>query len=255
MVNSHVMISSFIIDKFRIVPNVGEVYTLDLNRWKISRKGPKGIGTKKGHFNEDAEKKLSDDYETPMGTVVKKIIDNINNGIANELTSDEIRVIFKFTLMLFVRHPDILSKAFKKTEIAQYFIKEIEPSKIVDLLEKTNLYNNLFYDAYPVIIHNHTNISFVSSVSGYSVYSSNVNDKICWYLPIAPNIMLHIVNNEVLEKIYQNNAYSRTDEKNIKFVNEKITETAINNKVQFIFSNDNNELNRLKSKYAPQGNK
>lgn len=191
-VESHIINSWFLIDKFRISHNDGQVFTLNLKDLKLSRKGPKELGTEFGYYNDDVEKYLSSKYEGPFSQLLNKIIDNNDY----QLSQDDCDLIADFLVALYVRNPDILPKTYAKSILAKTLNITITPSDIVRVCEKTNLRNIFFANHYPMIIVNNSSVDFISSIYGCTIAYNKNTGGTCWFLPLTPKLAIQFINND-----------------------------------------------------------
>lgn len=249
MINSHVQNSKVVIKQFSISNKDGRVSTLNLKNGIIGKSSPKNIGTKFGYYDDIAEQLLSSKVETPMGIIIKKLkeIEKLDRCV--NFSDKEINQISSFIIVLFLRSPQIVKGTNIKSVFAKLLGIKISPSDIIKTIEDTSIIEKFSKNHYPVIIFNESNVKFISSISGLIVYKSNSTLETCWFVPITPTIAIHYVGDNFLNKIYQNHTSVGISESDVKFYNEKLTETAINRGDEVVFSASDDELIRLKSIY------
>lgn len=247
MINSHVQNSKVVIKQFSISDKDGRVLTLNLKNGLIRKTSPKNIGTKFGYYDDNAEQLLSSKFETPMGIIIKKLKDIEKIDRCVNFNEKEIEQISRFIIVLFLRSPQIVEGTNIKSIFANLLNIKITPSDIIKTIENTSIIEQFSKNHYPVVIFNENEVKFISSISGLIVYQNKSTSETCWFVPITPTIAIHYVGDEFFNNVYQNHTSVGISESDVKFYNEKLTESAIKRGDEVVFSASNDELIRLKS--------
>lgn len=79
----------------------------------------------------------------------------------------------------------------------------------------------------------------------------SVNGGSNWWFPVTPTIAIHYVDEDVFHGLYKDSSCAVINEDDCVInYNNLMTESAIKEKNDYIFSNIDDELIRLKEKYA-----
>lgn len=251
--DSHVLNSKSIIKNFKISETNGNVYSLNLNTWEIEdKKGPNGIGTILDYFDKETEDYLSKNVERPLGLIVKKLKENELNKNVFTLNENEIDHIRNFLTVLLCREPSIIEKTYEKSLIVKELGIKLTPSKFIKLVNNTQLKHIYFGNHYPVIVFNESNVSFISSISGFHLWKS-IYDKINWWFPVTPTIAIDFVDELTFKNLYQYSSCAIVSESLVaQNHNNNMLENELKSTFKIIFSNDINEINRIKDYYEPK---
>lgn len=252
-INSHVQLSKGIIKNFAKSEDDGNIFALNLNTWEIDdKKGPGKTGVIKGYFNRETEQFLCNNYETPVGNIIQKLKEFETQNKPAVLAKDEMCAISRFLAMLMTRDPSMIEQTMAKTIIAKFLEIKPTPSRFVRLPEDTDLIKTFFDDHYPVIVFNKSTKSFVSSIKGFCIWKST-GGSYNWWFPVTPTIAIHFVGKDVFDKLYHRSSSAELpEEESIQNYNDMMCRAALNGKSEFVFSNKDDELNRLVNEFKPK---
>lgn len=215
--NSHIQLPKFIMKNFSRKTRDGfKVFYLDLKDNSIKEEKIKRIGTEKDYFSPNIEKFLSDNIESNIGEVCKKLKE-FRKGKRKEISISykEEESIKKFLKYSLIRSSRVIRTVNEASDISSL----IGGYSANDMLSLVNFEkaDNFFEDYRVDILENRTKVDFVISRNVF--YSLMVKGKQTKYVfPITPKIAFVMINNEV----YRNNKDDRSHQYLAISDNEKI---------------------------------
>lgn len=258
-VDSHIVLPKFIIKKFRISQDNGNLYVLDIKECKRYEDGYTRIGTKYGYYKDRIENILCKDFEKPISSIFIKI-QNADSIIT--FSQEEIEEVKNFFVIEFFRKPNI-HKQVQNGLVFKDIIKT-SPSTIISKIdEKSNnkaLKDNILVkERYPLILINETDVPFVVSLTGIVLMTDG--KRVNLYLPFSPTRAIWFVEiDEWVEKYGQaaEAAINQNEVKMVEHFNKNVVDDCMKefenadeeNKelnIYKVISNDLKEIERLEN--------
>lgn len=183
-IDSHIFIPKSILNRFARIDKKNRkiINYIDCNDMQIKSSTTASFNTQLGYYSKQNEKILSDESESKIGNVIRKIQDIDENTVLNE---KDIKYIFKYLSYQILRTeiiPRELNKRFG-TNLNSKFIKN---EFIKEEVELNTLYNVVKNEDIHVIINN-SNVKFVLPTNSMYTFNPNSNEN-TWILVLSPNI-------------------------------------------------------------------
>ena len=168
-IDSHIFIPKSILNRFARIDKKNRkiINYIDCNDMQIKSSTTASFNTQLGYYSKQNEKILSDESESKIGNVIRKIQDIDENTVLNE---KDIKYIFKYLSYQILRTeiiPRELNKRFG-TNLNSKFIKN---EFIKEEVELNTLYN----------------VKFVLPTNSMYTFNPNSNEY-TWILVLSPNI-------------------------------------------------------------------
>lgn len=215
-INSHVTIPKSILEKFAYVDEKENhiVKYIDLNTLEIKKEKTSRFNTRLGYYSKKIEKILSDEAESKIGNVIKKLQEIDEN---TTITEKDINSIYKFLAYQVIR-TDSFSERLKKEFQIPLDNKAIKNAFINEELDLNIIYN-IVKNTDVYIIINVSNSKFVLPANLMYTFNPD-SDEYKWVQVLSPNIALVFIKKGTIRKIH-NNEY-KENVKIVKFTKEQV---------------------------------
>ena len=197
-INSHIQMPKSILRKFE--DDTNHIYYYDVNIGKIDRSTPKSWNTELDYYDENTEKFLNKNIETPFLKVVsfiEKNIDKLPFSIPDSCFKD----IKSYFNALIARSPQLFKEAMDNSDFAKILLDE-QSQHILTLfsaleeIEKKDMFGDFSF----TFLQNKTEMPFVLPIMGMYSYAKADTGERKIILPITPKIAILMVENKFLNE-------------------------------------------------------
>lgn len=196
-INSHVILPKSILEKFSYVDEKGNhiIKYINLNTLKIEEDKTSRFNTQLGYYSRENEKILSDNAESKIGNVIKKIQEIKEDTVFNE---SDIKSIYKFLAYQVIR-TDFFSEKLKEKFNISIENKLIKNIMINDELKLNTVYK-VVEDSDIHILINNTKIKFVLPANTMYTFNANSEEYI-WIQILSPDIAISFMPRGTIKKL------------------------------------------------------
>lgn len=204
-INSHIFIPKSILNRFAKIDEKNRkiIKYIDCNDMQIKSSTTASFNTQLGYYSKQNEKILSQESESKIGNVIKKIQNIDDNTVLNE---KDIEYIFRYLSYQILR-TEGFSKELNKRFGTNLNIKFIKNELIKEEVELNTLYNVTKNEDMHVIINN-SNVKFVLPTNSMYTFNPNYNEY-TWILILSPVIAVSFMPQGTIKKLSNNKDYSK----------------------------------------------
>ena len=197
-INSHVVIPKSILEKYAYIDGKRRhiIKYIDLNTLEIKEEKTSKFNTEIGYYSVDNEKILSDEAESRIGNVIKKL-QEIN--VDTNFEQKDIESIYKFIAYQVIR-TDFFSEKLKK-EFEFDLDNKIIKNKFIEEEQKLNILYNIIRDTDMYVIVNFSNIKFVLPSNLMYTFDADT-EEYKWITILSPDIALVLLRKGMINKIH-----------------------------------------------------
>lgn len=223
--DSHIQIPAFLLREFTL-PNMPFLWAFDYCKQHKYRVSPKSFNTKEDYYSQNFEHFLSDYSENPLGNVIKKICNIVENGdFDNWFSNKELQALKDFPFMLFSRDEQQVQKIIRLLKInpnlPEFEKHEIGVCFLMNLLQSDDIYKN----CKNTIIINNTDRPFVTNSIGSGIVKNSRGMHI--YTPLTPKYALYTYCGQSNFLFLNQRAVFITNEETINIINSTIVQSAM----------------------------
>lgn len=196
-INSHIFIPKSILNRFAKIDEKNRkiIKYIDCNDMQIKSSTTASFNTQLGYYSKENEKILSNESESKIGNVIRKIQDIDDNTVLNE---KDVEYIFKYLSYQILR-TEFFSRELNKRFGTNLNSKFIKNELIKEEVELNTLYNVIKNEDIHVIINN-SNVKFVLPTNSMYTFNPNSNEY-TWILVLSPNIAVSFMPQGTIKKL------------------------------------------------------